>query len=213
MTAIHLDLLDNQRREVLNRLEKFKDEMVLGGGTALALQVGHRKSYDFDLLVFAPIADKVWRKAKQVLGPGCMKTLDTIDQLSLVTRENVAVTFLYEEHPLLFPALETTYTKLARPKDIAVMKAYTVGRRGKWRDYVDLYFLLKDHISLPEIVELAERRYGGDFSRRQFLEQLVYFKDLDNFAVEFAGNPIEPGQIQVFLEEQVSKYTTENIQS
>ncbi len=48
MTKLFLDVLDKPRREILTKLGVFGDSAVLGGGTALALQIGHRKSFDFD---------------------------------------------------------------------------------------------------------------------------------------------------------------------
>lgn len=69
-------------------------------------------------------------------------------------------------------------------KEIALQKAYTVGRRGEYRDYFDLYTILKqEYISLKEIISGAKQIYNGAFDEKLFLEQLIYFNDLNNFEV------------------------------
>lgn len=59
------------------------------------------------------------------------------------------------------------------------MKAFALGGRAKWKDYVDLYFILKSFLSLDEITSEAEKIFGNFFSAKLFKEQLAYFKDKD----------------------------------
>ena len=63
--------------------------------------------------------------------------------------------------------------------DLAAMKAYALGRRSKWKDYVDLYFLLNDKFTLGEISNRATEIYGDLFSDKLFRSQLSYFEDVD----------------------------------
>lgn len=63
---------------------------------------------------------------------------------------------------------------------LAAMKAYAMGRRSKWKDYVDLYFLIKYHFSIPEISREAESVFGGAFNEKLFREQLHYFEGIDH---------------------------------
>ena len=46
---------------------------------------------------------------------------------------------------------------------LAAMKAFALGRRAKWKDYVDLCFLIRDHFSVPEIIREAQRLFGDSF--------------------------------------------------
>lgn len=55
---------------------------------------------------------------------------------------------------------------------LAAMKAYSLGRRSKWKDYVDLYFIIKGYFSVREISEKAREIFGGGFNERLFREQL-----------------------------------------
>lgn len=55
--------------------------------------------------------------------------------------------------------LATAGIKLLSAKEVAVTKAYTIGRRGSFKDYIDLYFILKKKISSPEeIIKMAEKK-------------------------------------------------------
>lgn len=63
--------------------------------------------------------------------------------------------------------------------DLAAMKAYALGRRSKWKEYVDLYFLLKEKFLLDEISQRAIEIYGDLFSDKLFRSQLSYFEDID----------------------------------
>lgn len=62
---------------------------------------------------------------------------------------------------------------------LAAMKAFALGRRSKWKDYVDLYFLLKEKFTINDITKRSNQIYGELFSEKQFRAQLMYFKDID----------------------------------
>jgi hypothetical protein len=72
-------------------------------------------------------------------------------------------------------------------REIASTKAYIIGRRGSFKDYVDLYFVLAGaHASLGEVIDLAERKYGDGFNSQIFLlEQIVAFDDLEDTNIKF----------------------------
>jgi len=61
---------------------------------------------------------------------------------------------------------------------LGAMKAYALGRRPKWKDYVDLYFIIKDHCSVKEILEKANKIFGKEFNEKLFRSQLCYFDDM-----------------------------------
>jgi hypothetical protein len=89
-------------------------------------------------------------------------------------------------------------------RDIAVTKAYTIGRRGSYKDYVDLYFIMAErHATLTDIVHGAEQRYGADFNSRLFLEQLVYMADLDDAEIQFTKPLVTPNELLAFFEDRI----------
>lgn len=171
------EILDDKRQKVWNALKNFSRLGVLGGGTALALQLGHRKSLDFDFFCPKPIEEDLLIKAKKRFG-NIEVLLNSSDELTFLTSEGVKITFLYYpfefKHKLFLDGLY-----LLRVCDIAAAKAYTLNRRGNFKDYVDLYFILKSGVPLKRIIEDARAIYGNLFSEKLFLSQLLYTKDIN----------------------------------
>ena len=62
---------------------------------------------------------------------------------------------------------------------VAAMKAYALGRRAKWKDYVDLFFVMKESYSVSEISSRAKRIFGKEFNEKIFRSGLAYFRDID----------------------------------
>jgi hypothetical protein len=87
--------------------------------------------------------------------------------------------------------------------DLAAMKAYALVRRSKWKDYVDLYFLLRDHFSVEQISSRASQIYGQLFSPKQFRAQLSYFDDINySEPIEFLVPAPPEDEIKQFLIEK-----------
>ena len=80
------------------------------------------------------------------------------------------------------------------------MKVYVLGGRAKWKDYVDLYFLLKNHFSLDQVSSKAEQIYGDLFSEHLLRQQLAFYEDNDySEEVEFTGSAVHHDEIKNFL--------------
>jgi hypothetical protein len=80
---------------------------------------------------------------------------------------------------------ELSGISLASPQEIALMKAYAIGRRAVFRDYIDMYVLLRDnHVSMSYINEKAPQKFilqnETNFSMRLFLQQLTYTADVES---------------------------------
>jgi len=206
MSSIHLEILDDKRKEAFLRLKSFKKYGYLAGGTALMLQIKHRRSFDFDIFLDKEIKDVDLRALKRkflIREIG----LNISEQLDVLTSNFIKITLVYYRYKPLFPLRETDSIPLLPIKDIAVDKAHTIGRRGKWRDYVDIFFLLKEkHITLSEIIRLAQKKFKEEFNPKKFLEQLTYFEDLDKFEISFIGRDYPRNQIEKYLVNQVKSY-------
>ena len=59
------------------------------------------------------------------------------------------------------------------------MKAQALGHRAKWKDYVDLYFIMKDYFDIYKIIKKAEAIFSSEFNEKLFRTQLAYFKDIN----------------------------------
>lgn len=91
--------------------------------------------------------------------------------------------------------------------DLAANKANVIGRRPAWRDYVDLFLILKWHLySLNTLIELAEKKFAGEFNPKLFLQQLVYFDDIKVVDTAFLNKSYTPSEIKAFLDKSVRGY-------
>ena len=83
------------------------------------------------------------------------------------------------------------------------MKAFALGRRAKWKDYVDMYYILHDHFTISEISRECESVFKGQFSEKLFRQQLAYHNDIDfSEPIEYIGEPIPEDTIKEFLIEK-----------
>lgn len=210
MSQIHLDLLDKNRLEIFRKLTVFKKYGYLSGGTSLALQINHRKSYDFDVFVNNEISNFLKLEINKVFGDQ-KYLVNTSDQITF-SLENSEVTFLWYYFKPIQALINTDYLDLSSIDDISADKAMTMGRRAVWRDYVDLFFLTNNNfLTLDQIVSNAQRKFGNQFVVEQFLEQLVYFKDLNVVQVEWVGKSYEENEIKSYLQNIVNQYISSKI--
>ena len=98
--------------------------------------------------------------------------------MSCIPSNGVKITFFYYPFNLEFSKNFDKYAKLPDPLTLAAMKAYALGRRSKWKDYVDLFFISKKH-SLSAIIKKSRQIFGKEFNEKNFRAQLSYFKDID----------------------------------
>ena len=206
MSKIHLELLDRPRLSVFKQLAVFKKEGYLAGGTALALQINHRLSEDFDIFIGKAVDNNLRLKVEKCFG-SIKYYINTSDQISFTTNEGVKITFVWYYFKSLYSLFTTSALSLASINDIAADKAHTIGRRAIWRDYVDVFCLLKEKIvDIQKIIDLAKKKFGGEFVVTQFLEQLRYFDDVKIVSTEFIKKKYSTDEIKSFLEHEVENY-------
>jgi len=168
--------------------------------TAIALHIGHRHSVDFDLFTTKKLNKP--RIRQKVFELTCSKKVlfDDADQSHFYINE-VKITFLYYPYPVEHP--ETLIGVISMPSllSLSAMKAFTLGRRAKWKDYVDLYFILKDYFTIKEISTEADRIFGQLFSEKLFRLQLAFHKDIDySDLVEYMpGFEVDEQKVKDFL--------------
>ena len=207
MSPLYLEIFDKTRLEILSKFGKFPAQLVLGGGSALSLQIGHRKSYDFVAFYPKPLSSQFFSVVTKIFGENLEKLIDTEDQLSIILDNQIEITFLHYYYSALFPLVSTEFIPFYDIRDIALDKAHTIGRRGVWRDYVDLYFLLKDgHITLKDLLSLGKKKFGPAFAPKLFLAQLTYFGDIQDFTVEYIRKEYKPKKIQEYFKTLVQSY-------
>lgn len=177
--CMHKEILTDTQTKLLPIVAQFKDGFGLVGGTAIALHIGHRESIDFDM--FSPDEFKnanirnIVRRAGRTISD---VYTDENGQFTFIV-DGVQLTFYQYEYPIDYLEQFEHYAKMPNILTLAAMKAFALGRRAKWRDYVDLYFIMKDHYSLTDISAHAKIVFKGEFNERLFREQLDFFDDID----------------------------------
>lgn len=209
ISRIHYEILDSQKIKILDDLAKLSKNFVLSGGTALALQINHRKSFDLDFFSQKEIPSNLLGKLKNLLKVTTV-LVNSPDELSIMVLPEIKISFIY--YP--FSSNQDLVTikdnlRIFSVPILAAQKAYTIGRRGTYRDYFDIYAILKDkYLTLEKIIKRAQEIYGEIFNPKLFLEQLVYFDDLTNFEiipVESSAALPSHDEVKSFLEEETKK--------
>ena len=175
---MHLEILTTQQRELLPFIASFRRSFYLVGGTAIALYIGYRRSIDFDLFTLKKLnRSRIKQKVFELLY-NKQTIFDDIDQIHFLIND-VKITFFYYPYPVEHCEMLRNVISMPSLLSLSAMKAFALGRRAKWKDYVDLYYLLKEYFSIKDISTEAERIFGQLFSEKLFREQLAFHKDID----------------------------------
>ena len=158
----------------LGFIEKYG--FYLAGGTALALQIGHRDSLDFDFYTEKKFDSQKLREEFDKRFEKVQEIYIAEGTLGLEV-DGIGVSFFKYPYPLIRPLEKMESICLASKEDIAAMKIIAISQRGKRRDFVDIYFLITE-FGLEKIVEFVKEKYPM-FNIYVGLQGLVYFKDAD----------------------------------
>ena len=170
-------LTQNTKRvlESLDRAGLVKD-FYLAGGSALALYYGHRFSVDLDWFAEAFSYTPAFRAKLSKLGK---LTIDSEGEKTFNgALDGVKLSFFEYPYPLI--SSKTHYKGsiyLAGRPDIAVMKLEAVARRGTYKDFIDLYFLLQEY-NLGQLLSFLKEKFAGiEYNETHLLKSITYFKD------------------------------------
>ncbi len=172
------EILSQKQKEIFPSLACFSEKFGLVGGTAIAFQLGHRQSIDFDLTSNDKIKTLDIRKKISEIGEIEAILVDDENEYSLVM-EGIKFTFSHYPFPLDFSFDVDGIIKSPDLISLGAMKAYALGRRAKWKDYVDLFFIFQKLGSIQPIVRKAQEIFGVEFNEKNFRVQLAYFEDID----------------------------------
>ncbi len=195
-------VLSESQQALFPLLKKFAADFGLVGGTAIALQLGHRRSIDFDLFTESEfdslqIRQKIRRENK------IQQTIIESQYELTILVDGVKLTFYrYPYHLDYIERLENIIS-LPNLETLAAMKAFALGRRAKWKDYVDLYFLMQK-LGFASVVAASTALFGDEFNEKLFRSQLTYLEDIDySEAVDYlVKNPPTNEEVVSFLSEQ-----------
>jgi len=182
--------------------EKFESrdlppKSYLAGGTAIALHIGHRQSVDLDWFTQSEFDEKVWQMKWETEWNFNMQSRDWQTLVGEIA--GVKTSLYFYKYPLIGDIATYRGLQIASLKDLAAMKLDTVLSRGTKRDFVDLYFLMKEYG--PELMlDFYDQKYGS-FAEREILirKSLVYFKEADSDEMPKMLVPVDWKKIKNFF--------------
>ena len=178
---LHLSTVDNTIYGLLQKIFKteiIKNNFALAGGTSLALQIGHRKSIDFDIFCTHQFDVK---ELEIILSTSSHYTFNYAGNNTRMLFGNIngiKCDFVNEPAILLEPFILADGVNYFSIADIAAMKLHTICGRGKKKDFFDVYALLQLY-SREKLIKWFTQKY--DETQLFFLwRSILYFEDAEN---------------------------------
>lgn len=189
---------------VLGRSDILPDAY-LAGGTAAALQLGHRVSVDFDFFTAKEFKPKVFSANLSKLGSFSGEQTDKGTVLG--TFKGVKFSLFNYKYPLIFPSLNYLELRVADIRDIAAMKIDAIASRGAKRDFVDLYFICEAGYTLSGILKFYYKKYGKAAVANiiHIQKSLVFFNDAEPEKMPKMLKSAEWEEIKRYFEREVKK--------
>lgn len=176
---MHKEILTEEQVKLLPLAKKFIKNFGLVGGTAISLQMGHRHSVDFDMFSLKEFDNGKIRRVIKKEGWKIGKVYKDEDDQYTFFINNVQFTFFNYPYKLEFSKELDGFLRMPDLLTLAAMKAFAIGQRAKWKDYVDLYFIINKYHSIKKIAERSKKIFKGEFNERIFREALLYFDDVN----------------------------------
>ena len=178
----NLEFLLPNTQKVLKKIIKdtYLSNFILVGGSALALHICHRKSEDLDFFTYRKDSFKsneIIKLVRSLHG----EIVNISDEQIDCFIDGVKVTFFNAKWSFLKPKQIENFN-LASLEQIAIMKTHTLFLRAKYRDYYDLYFLIK-RFGIRKVFNLSKDVLEG-INFKIFSAALLYIEDIEDESIE-----------------------------
>ena len=205
---LHYETVDTDTLELLKKIQALSifNAMRLVGGTSLALQIGHRKSIDIDLFGNLPVEYEHLIDELKTLGK--VIPLKNSKNIHSFLINNIKVDIVNYDYRWLRNEILNDNICLATIEDIAAMKLNAIIGRGSIKDFVDLFYILKQY-SLSEILKFYDNKYH-DGSRFLVLKSLVYFEDADKQEMPYMFRDITWQSVKGNIKKIHAEYILQN---
>ncbi len=200
---LHMEAVTSDTLALLRRIQALPElkQTRLAGGTALALQLGHRLSIDLD--IFGTWDEQLdLTSLLNACGKAEKKAGKT--RLQFFEIDGVKVDFITHSADWLADPLEEDGIRCARIPDIVAMKLEAVNNRGSRKDFMDLAFLL-ELFTLPQMLKLYRQKYpvGSEYL---ILRSLVFFDDAEEEPMPIMLKPMNWETVKACIQNAVRDY-------
>lgn len=186
---------------------KFVSQYFLAGGTACALHLGHRLSFDLDFFSSKPVEPRIIVAGLKDLGE--LEVYQNDEGTFNGKFKQVKLSFFVYPYRMLYSFLEYSGVKLADLKDIACMKLDAISRRGTKRDFIDLFFICKQ-FELSYLLKLFEKKFEKlNVPVWHVIKSLMYFEDAEKNDLPEMLQPVDWEEVKQYFQAQVKQLAKE----
>jgi hypothetical protein len=205
--------------EAISEME-FAKSYYLVGGTALSLQLHHRLSEDLDFMRWQRVKNEkteipLAEIKRELSGCLCIDAVNILNfnQITMLIEGGVKLSFYapLKRQPTIQPVRYLNNLVLADVDCIAALKMETMLRRNEYRDYYDLYCILKDKSpdAIKSIINNALRYSEHNLKSKNLIGMLTNpdrFVPSASFAALHPVLTITPQEIAAFMVEKLQCY-------
>ena len=190
--------------------QEFIRQTYLAGGSSLALQLGHRKSIDFDFFTEKELDLKKVKKLMQSIG--VYKSESETPKTLVGEFNRIKFSLFHYPYKLIDETNQFGGINLANIRDIAAMKLAAITDRGTKKDYIDLYFLAKNKFSFEKMFVFYNKKYHiFESNKLTLLKALQYFEDADNSDMPEMIAKTSWAEVKKFLQKEVVRLANKYI--
>lgn len=177
---IYTETLPKDTAKVLGVIKTITEirNYYLSGGTALALQLGHRESEDLDFFNQNQFNSQILQQRLSTYG--VLESVEIARGTLNVFLQGVKLQFLHYPYILLEKPTEWNGILVSSWIDIACTKLITISARGNKKDFIDLYMILKQTTLEKLFKKLDEKYQNINYNHAHILKSLIYFEDVDS---------------------------------
>lgn len=177
-------------------------EFNLAGGTSLALQIGHRESYDLDFFGNRPFT---YQEINDLVSTsGEVKIIHQTKNILILSVDGVKVDFVNYRYPLLETPLIIDGLRLLKQKDIGAMKLAAITNCGKKRDFFDLFFLLRQ-FSMAELISSYREKFN-DGNEWLVGKSITWFEDAEKDEDVKVFEPVPWAEVKKTIKKEALSY-------
>jgi len=201
---------DSKNSLALLGKSKIFNKAYLAGGSSLALQLGHRRSIDFDFFSEEEFDPSQIKKQLRKIGNYKEETEGPKTMVGLFN--NIKFSYFNYPYALIKPPLKFLNVNLASKEDIAAMKLVAITGRGTKKDFIDLYFLANKCFTFEKMFEFYDKKYHILSSNLfTLIKSLQFYFDADNKEMPEMVEKIDWETVKKYFQKEVVRLANKYI--